>query len=79
MSDKRYIPRMKSLYSEQIHSKLMKDLNISNVMLVSKIDKIVLNMGLGNAKVNKNALKQAEEEMALIAGQKAVISYCRKS
>jgi|TARA_B100001778_G_C18571735_1_gene622950 large subunit ribosomal protein L5 len=79
MSDKRYIPRMKSLYSEQIHSKLMKDLNISNVMLVPKIDKIVLNMGLGNAKVNKNALKQAEEEMALIAGQKAVITYAKKA
>lgn len=79
MSDKRYIPRMRSLYSDEIHNKLMKDLNISNVMLVPKIDKIVLNMGLGDAKVNKNTLKQAVEEMALISGQKAVITYAKKA
>ena len=79
MSDKRYIPRMRSLYTEEIHNKLMKDLNISNVMLIPQIDKIVLNMGLGNAKLNKNTLKQAEEEMALISGQKAVVTYAKKA
>ena len=79
MSDKRYIPRMRSLYASEIQEKLMKDLNISNVMLVPQIDKIVLNMGLGNAKLNKNTLKQAEEEMALISGQKAVITYAKKA
>ena len=79
MSDKRYIPRMRSLYAEEIHNKLMKDLNISNVMLIPQIDKIVLNMGLGNAKLNKNTLKQAEEEMALISGQKAVVTYAKKA
>ena len=57
----------------------MKDLKISNTMLVPKIDKIVLNMGLGNAKLNKNSLKQAEEEMGLISGQKAVVTYAKKA
>ena len=79
MSDKRYIPRMRSLYTGEILNKLMKDLQISNVMLVPRIDKIVLNMGLGNARLNKNTLKQIEQEMALISGQKALITYAKKA
>ena len=79
MPDKRYIPRMRSLYTGEILNKLMKDLQISNVMLVPRIDKIVLNMGLGNARLNKNTLKQIEQEMALISGQKALITYAKKA
>jgi len=79
MSDKRYIPRMRSLYTGEILNKLMKDLQISNVMLVPRMDKIVLNMGLGNARLNKNTLKQIEQEMALISGQKALITYAKKA
>jgi len=79
MSNKRYIPRMRSLYTGEILNKLMKDLQISNVMLVPRIDKIVLNMGLGNARLNKNTLKQIEQEMALISGQKALITYAKKA
>ena len=78
MASNKYIPRMRSLYTSNLRDQLMKDLKISNTMLVPKIDKIVLNMGLGNAKLNKNSLKQAEEEMGLISGQKAVVTYAKK-
>ena len=79
MAASEYIPRMRSLYNGSLRAQLMKELQISNIMLVPKIDKIVLNMGLGNAKLNKNSLKQAEEEMGLIAGQKAVITHAKKA
>ena len=79
MASNKYIPRMRSLYTSHLRDQLMKDLKISNTMLVPKIDKIVLNMGLGNAKLNKNSLKQAEEEMGLISGQKAVVTYAKKA
>jgi large subunit ribosomal protein L5 len=80
MSNKiKYIPRMLSLYRDEIVNKLMKDLNITNVMLVPKVEKIVLNMGLGDAKSAKNSLKQAQDEIGLISGQKPVITYAKKA
>ncbi len=75
----KYMPRMLSLYKDQIVKKLMKDLSIKNIMLVPKIEKIVLNMGLGNAKAEKNSLKQAQDEITLISGQKPVITYAKKA
>ena len=80
MSDKaKYTPRMLSLYKDTIVNNLMKDLKIKNTMLVPKIEKIVLNMGLGNAKADKNSLKQAQEEIALISGQKPVVTCAKKA
>ena len=78
-SKTKYVPRMLSLYNDKIVAQLMKELNISNVMLVPKIEKIVLNMGLGNAKAEKNSLKQAQDEIALISGQKPVVTYAKKA
>mgnify|MGYP001334375889 CR=1 FL=1 len=77
MSD--YIPRLRKVYKEEIIPKLIKDMSISNVMLVPKITKIVLNMGLGDAKLNKNGLKQAQEELSVITGQKSIITYSKKA
>ena len=80
MSNKtKYMPRMLSLYNDKIIDKLTKDLDIKNIMLVPKIEKIILNMGLGNAKAEKNSLKQAQDEMALISGQKPVVTYSKKA
>ena len=80
MSDKKkYTPRMLSLYKDKIVDTLMKDLSIENTMLVPKIEKIVINMGLGNAKASKNSLKQAQDEMALISGQKPVVTTAKKA
>ena len=79
MADSKYIPRLKLVYKNEIVPALIKDMNISNVMLVPKIEKIVINMGLGDAKLNKNGLKQAQEELSSISGQKCVITYSKKA
>jgi len=80
MSDKKkYKPRMLSLYKDKIVDGLMKDLSIKNIMLVPKIEKIVINMGLGNAKASKNSLKQAQDEIALISGQKPIVTSAKKA
>ena len=75
----KYEPRLKTIYKQEIIQKLIKDMNIPNVMLAPRIEKIVLNMGLGDAKLNKNGLKQAQEELSIIAGQKSVVTYSKKA
>ena len=58
---------------------MIETLNFKNIMEVPKLQKIVLNMGLGDAKDNKNTLKQAVEELATITGQKPVITKSKKA
>jgi len=70
---------LEKFYSDKIIPLLSKDLNLSNVMQVPKLEKIVLNMGLGDAKDNKNSLQQAVEELAIITGQKPVITRSKKA
>ena len=79
MAQTNYNPRMKTLYKSEIQSQLKDSLKIKNIMLIPKIEKIVINMGLGNAKLNKNSLKQAQQELGLIAGQKPIITYAKKA
>jgi len=71
--------RLKELYDKEIIPRLMKEFNYRNVMEVPKLEKIVLNMGLGEAIQNVKILDSAVEEMATIAGQKAVITKAKKS
>lgn len=71
--------RLKELYDKEIIPRLMKEFNYRNVMEVPKLEKIVLNMGLGEAIQNVKILDSAIEEMATIAGQKAVITKAKKS
>jgi len=66
-------------YKSNIVDLLHKELNYKNIMQVPKLQKIVINMGLGDAKDNKNGLKQAVEEMAAITGQKPVITKSKKA
>ena len=79
MSKNKYIPRLREKYKNEIAGKLCSDLGLKNIMEVPKILKISINMGLGDAKENKNSLKQAVEELSHIAGQKAVITYSKKA
>lgn len=74
-----YSPRLISQYKNVSVSYLMEKLNIKNIMGVPRLEKIVLNMGLGDAKENANSLKNAVKEMTLIAGQKAVTTYAKKA
>ena len=78
MADK-YIPRSKKLYDETIAKAMTEKFGYKNVMEVPKIEKIVLNMGVGEATQDKKKVTQAAEEMELIAGQKPVITKAKKS
>ena len=70
---------LEKFYKEKITDILSKELKISNIMEVPKLNKIVLNMGLGEARDNKNTLKQAVEELSSITGQKPVIKKSKKA
>ena len=79
MSTKKYIPRLQTLYSNEVSSIMMKEFKYSNVMCIPKITKISLNIGLGDAKLNKNGLAKAVDELSIITGQKAVITKAKKA
>ena len=78
MSDK-YIPRSKAQYDAEIIKAMTEKFGYKNVMEVPKIEKITLNMGVGEATQDKKKVTSAAEEMELIAGQKPVITKARKS
>ncbi len=71
--------RLGSAYKEQIVPALMKDFGYKNVMQVPKVEKVVVNMGLGEAITNNKLIEQAEEQMMAITGQKGVVTRARKS
>ena len=74
---KNYTPRLFDIYKKDIQPSLMKKLNIKNVMQLPKIEKIILNIGMGEAKDNKNNLSQAVDEMMIITGQKPIITKAK--
>ena len=71
--------RLGIAYKEQIVPALMKDFGYKNPMQVPKVEKVVVNMGLGEAITNNKLIEQAEEQMMAITGQKAVVTRSRKS
>jgi len=79
MADKSCNPRLKDQYRTALIPALTEEFGYKNVMQVPKLDKIVINMGVGEAVADKKKLQKAEEEMTLIAGQKAVITKAKKS
>ena len=71
--------RLKAMYKDEVVPALIKRFGYKNVNEVPKIDKIVLNMGLGDVKENTKSLQLAVEELKVIAGQKPVITKAKKS
>lgn len=71
--------RLKEKYQKEIVPSLMEKFNYSSVMAVPKLDKIVINMGIGDAVQNAKVLDKAVEELALVSGQKPVITKAKKS
>jgi large subunit ribosomal protein L5 len=71
--------RLKELYTTEIVPKLMKTFEYRSVMQVPRLEKVVINMGLGEAVQNVKILDSASEELTKIAGQKAVITKAKKS
>jgi large subunit ribosomal protein L5 len=71
--------RLKTRYLEEVRPKLMSRFGYSSVMQAPKIEKITLNMGVGDAKQDNKALKAAQEQLATIAGQHPSVRRARKS
>lgn len=71
--------RLKSIYNDEIVAAMIKKFGYKNVMEVPKLDKIVINMGVGEAKENAKILDAAMKDLEIIAGQKAIITKAKKS
>ena len=71
--------RLKEIYDSEIVAKMKEKFGYTNPMQVPKLDKIVVNMGVGEAKENVKVLESAVRDMEIIAGQKAVITKSKKS
>ncbi len=71
--------RLEQKYIETVKPSLMKEFDYKSVMQAPKLEKVVINMGVGDAIVNPKLLEEAVEEMTLIAGQKPVITKAKKS
>lgn len=77
MSD--YSPKLKARYKDQVVPALVKEFGFANVMQAPRLEKIVLNMGLGEAVQNGKVIESAVTELTKIAGQKPVVTRARKS
>jgi len=73
------LSRLKDLYMDEIREQMMKKFGYKNIMQVPKLDKIVVNMGIGEARENEKILDAAARDMAIITGQKPVITKAKKS
>lgn len=75
----RYVPRLKHRFQEEIIPKLLKEFGIGNICAVPRIEKMSLNIGLGEASRNFKLLEAAQVELSAIAGQTATITRAKKS
>ncbi|MFN2186695.1 MAG: 50S ribosomal protein L5 [Anaerolineae bacterium] len=73
------MPRLRELYREHIVPTLQKDLGYQNVMQVPRLQKIVVNVGMGEALQNAKSLDAAVEDVTIITGQKPIVTRARKS
>lgn len=79
MAEKNYVPRLKRLYREEIAPELKNEFSYGSVMQIPSIEKVIVNVGVGEALQNKKLLDAAAEELALITGQRPVKTKARKS
>jgi len=75
----KYVPRLKTLYTDKIAKDLMTEFSYGSVMQIPKVDKVVVSMGMGEALVNKKLLDAAIKELGQITGQKTVKTKARLS
>ena len=74
-----YIPRLKNKYNNEVVSYLSNQLGFSNPMRNPKLAKLVLNVGIGDARDNSNFIKNAVEELSIVSGQKPIITKSKKA
>jgi large subunit ribosomal protein L5 len=77
MSD--FEPRLIKKYKDEVVPQLMKDFTLRNIMQVPKLDRIIINMGLGEAVQNAKLVESAVEELTAIAGRKPIVTRAKKS
>lgn len=75
----RYVPRLRTHYQETVKPELLKKFGYRNAMQVPRLEKIVINMGVGEAVNDSKKTKSAAEQLALIAGQKPVVTRAKKA
>ncbi len=75
---KGYTPSLKTLYKEQIIDKLIKEFGYKTVMEVPKLNKITINMGVGDATGDKKLVDDAQQQLSAITGQKAIVTVSKK-
>jgi large subunit ribosomal protein L5 len=74
-----YTPRLKAVFKDSIRAAMKEEFGYKNDMMIPKLDKIVLNMGIGEAVKDSKKIKSAQADLSAIAGQKAVITKARNS
>ncbi len=75
----KYTPRLREVYDNEVRANLQKEFNFGNVMEIPRLEKIVINMGVGEAVGDSKKIKKAVEEMTKISGQKPVTTHAKKS
>ena len=78
-TDTNIVPRLKTVYNDEIRGKLLTELGLSNVMEVPRLEKIVINVGVGGAIEHKQLIDKVVNEITIIAGQKPVVTKAKKS
>ena len=77
MADTAYVPRLRAEYDKSIRGQLTEKFGYANVMQVPRLDKVVLNMGVGDSVNDRKKAETAAAELSMIAGQKAIVTYSR--
>jgi large subunit ribosomal protein L5 len=77
MAETAYVPRLRVEYDRSIRAKLTEKFGYANVMQVPRLDKVVLNMGVGDSVNDRKKAETAAAELSQIAGQKAIVTYSR--
>lgn len=79
MAEEKYVPRLKELYLATVRDELQKEFGYTNVHQIPKIEKIVVNMGVGEAATDSKAIDGAVADLRAITGQQPLITHARKS
>jgi large subunit ribosomal protein L5 len=79
VSQTTYVPRLKTRFREEVVSRLQRELGLDNPMQVPRLDRVVLNMGVGDALKDGRMLEAAVDDLTTITGQKPIITKARKS
>lgn len=79
MAETAYVPRLRAQFDKEIRGKLVEQFGYTNALQVPALDKVVLNMGIGEAVNDRKKVELAAADLALIAGQKPVVTHSRKA